>query len=373
MNRWIVLIAGCISAAALGATVARAEVRIGVAGPLTGTMAWFGEQQQRGAEMAVAVLNQGGGVLGQQIELLAVDDYCDGEQGVAAARKLLAAGVVFVAGHQCSGASILASELYEAARVVMISPSSTNPRLTERGLTLVFRVVDRDDQQAKLAGDYLAAAWAEAEIAILHDGTVYGRELAEETRRQLERHGVQETVFAQITPGEADYSDALAELEAAGVDVLFYGGYTAEAALLMRQANSRGYGLQLVGSDNLNSEYFLHVAGPGAEGVRFVSMVDPRTHQAAAPVVERFRAEGYEPEGFTLYGYAVVEVWAQAVEKAGSLEAAAVASALRSNAFETVLGTIGFDDKGDVTGVSSFTWYIWRDGDYVELEAEAPH
>jgi branched-chain amino acid transport system substrate-binding protein len=254
--------------------------------------------------------------------------------------------------------------------VVMISPSSTNPRLTERGLTLVFRVVDRDDQQAKLAGDYLAAAGAEAEIAILHDGTVYGRELAEETRRQLERHGVQETVFAQITPGEADYSDALAELETAGVDVLFYGGYTAEAALLMRQANSRGYGLQLVGSDNLNSEYFLHVAGPGAEGVRFVSMVDPRTNQAAAPVVERFRAEGYEPEGFTLY--AVVEVWAQAVEKAGSLEAAAVASALRSNTFETVLGTIGFDGKGDVTGVSSFTWYIWRDGDYVELEAEAP-
>jgi branched-chain amino acid transport system substrate-binding protein len=362
------LLVGMIAAVALCVTPARAEVLIGIAGPMTGTMAWFGEQHQTGVEMAVALLNQGGGVLGRPIDMVTVDDFCEAGRGVAAAERLVAAGVVLVAGHLCSGASIPASEVYDAAGILMISPTSTNPTLTERGLAYVFRMVSRDDEQARMAGDYLAKEWAEAAIAILHDGTVYGQDLAEETRRQLERHGVRETVFAQITPGEPDYGETLAELQAAGVEVLFYGGYTAEAALLMRQASSRGYGLQLVGSDNLNSEYFLHVAGPGAEGVRFVSMVDPRTNDVAAPVVKRFRARGFEPEGFTLYGYAVVEAWAQAVEKAGSLEAVAVARALRSNSFETVLGTIGFDDKGDVTGVSSFTWYVWQDGDYVPLE-----
>jgi branched-chain amino acid transport system substrate-binding protein len=139
----------------------------------------------------------------------------------------------------------------------------------------------------------------------------------------------------------------------------------------MRQANSRGYGLQLVGSDNLNSEYFLHVAGPGAEGVRFVSMVDPRTNQVTAPVVERFRAAGYEPEGFTIYSYAAVQVWAQAVEQAETFAAGAVAAALRAHEFDTELGRIGFDEQGDVTGVSSFIWYVWRDGDYVPLEDHA--
>jgi branched-chain amino acid transport system substrate-binding protein len=152
--------------------------------------------------------------------------------------------------------------------------------------------------------------------------------------------------------------------------VLFYGGYTAEAGLIARQAHDRDYDLQLLGSDNLNSEYFLRVAGPAAKGVRFVSMADARHHEGAAPVVARFRAEGYEPEGFTLYGYAVVQVWAQAVEKAGTFEAGAVVEALRHNEFDTVLGRLGFDEKGDVTGVDSFIWYVWSDSGYHPAESE---
>jgi branched-chain amino acid transport system substrate-binding protein len=159
-------------------------------------------------------------------------------------------------------------------------------------------------------------------------------------------------------------------LEAAGIEVLFYGGYTAEAALIARHAHDRDYDLQLLGSDNLNSEYFLRVAGPAAEGVRFVSMADPRRNEAAAPVVAKFRAERYEPEGFTLYGYAVVQVWAQAVDKAGSFDADAVVDALRHNEFDTVLGRLGFDDKGDVTGVDSFIWYVWSDSGYPPAESE---
>jgi branched-chain amino acid transport system substrate-binding protein len=159
-------------------------------------------------------------------------------------------------------------------------------------------------------------------------------------------------------------------LQAAGIEVLFYGGYTAEAALIARHSHDRTYDLQLLGGDNLNGEYFLQVAGPGAEGVRFVSMADARAYEAAAPVVAKFRAEGYEPEGFTLYGYAVVQVWAQAVEKAGTFDADGVVEALRHNEFDTALGRLGFDDKGDVTGVDSFIWYIWSESGYHPAESE---
>jgi branched-chain amino acid transport system substrate-binding protein len=355
-------------AAVLATSSAHAEVQIGAAGPLTGTMAWFGEQHERGVGMGVAELNEAGGLLGQSVEIISVDDYCDGDQGVAAARKLIADSVVFVAGHLCSGAAIPASGLYQDAGIIMISGSATNPKLTGQGFSNVFRVVNHDTEQARLAGDYLAEQWADAKIAIVHDGTVYGEDLAEEARRQLNQRGIREAVFAQIVPGQPDYGETISRLEAAGVAVLFYGGYTAEAALIARQSHDRNYDLQLVGGDNLNGEYFLQVAGPAAAGVRFVSMADPRRNPTAAPVVARFRAEGYEPEGFTLYGYAVVEVWAQAVKKAGTFDAEAVIEALRHNEFDTVLGRLGFDEKGDVTGVNSFVWYVWSDSGYHPIE-----
>jgi branched-chain amino acid transport system substrate-binding protein len=186
-------------AAAFGsASVGHAEILIGRAGPLTGPNAWLGEQTERGVALAVADLNAAGGVLGQQVEMITADDYCDGEQAVAAANKLVAVGVVFVAGHPCSGVAIPTSEVHAAAGTLMISNAATNPMLTERGLDNVFRVVGRDDQQGTIAGNYLADRWGDKSIAIAHDGEAYGRGRAEETRKQLNARGVQEVLFTQI-------------------------------------------------------------------------------------------------------------------------------------------------------------------------------
>lgn len=343
---------------------AGAEVRLGLAAELTGKVAWLGEQDQRGLELAVADVNEAGGVLGQTVEVVLAEDHCDAEQAVAAAHKLIADDVVAVIGHGCSGAAIAASPVYEEAGVLMISPTATNPKLTDQGFRHIFRMVARDTLQAQMTAEYLAKEWAHGRIAILHDGGAYGQGLAEETKRQLNARGVREVIFGQITPGQTDYTTDLTRLEAAGVDVLFYGGLTEETALLIRQARSAGDDLQLIGSDTLVTEFFWLVAGSAAAGVRFVSMADPRTNEEAASVVEQFRAQGYEPEGVTLYSYAAVQVWAQAVEKAGTFEAKAVAEALRSDQFDTVLGHIGFDDNGDVTGYQPFTWYVWKEGRY---------
>ena len=362
------LLISVVSAAALCTTPVRAEVSIGSAYMITGKMAWIGEQHQRAIAMAVSEINAAGGLLGETVEVVDADDFCDAEQAVAAANKLLARRVVVVIGHNCSGAAIPASKVYADAGLLMITGTATNPLITDQGFGQTFRMVARDTLQGQMAAAYLAEYRADQKIAILHDGEGYGQGLAEATKAELNRRGVTAAIYEQITPGRADYSDTLAQLETAGIDVLFYGGYTPEAALLIRQARHRGYDLELIGSDALVTEYFWHVAGPAAVGVRFVSMADPRTSEAAAPIVEKFRSEGYEPEGFTLYSYAAVEVWAQAVERAGTFETKAVAEALHTHQFDTVLGKIGFDEKGDVYGYEPSTWYIWQQGNYAPVD-----
>jgi branched-chain amino acid transport system substrate-binding protein len=353
-------------AAALGGP-ARADVLIGVGGPLTGKDAWFGAQLERGAAQAVADLNAAGGVLGQQIELITADDYCDPEQAVAAANKLVSDGVIFVVGHYCSGASIPASEVYEAAGVVMISPGSSNPLLTELGRANVFRVLNRDDANGALIGNYLADHWSDKNIAILHDDTAYGKGAAEEVKKSLNGRGVTEATYQAYVPGKVNYGAEIDQLQAADIAVAFIGGYHTEIGLMARHARDRGYSVQLIAANSMGTEDFALIAGEATEGMLYTDPPDPLRRPEAAPVVERFRASGFEPEGYTLYAYGAVQVWAQAAEKAGSLELDAIITALRQHQFDTVLGPIAFDKKGDLA-VQNPVWYVWRDGTYMPVE-----
>jgi branched-chain amino acid transport system substrate-binding protein len=364
--RRCVVVAVVLFTAALGWS-AQAEILIGVAGNMTGKDAWFGEQMERGVALAVADLNAAGGMLGEQVQLITVDDFCDPQQAVAAAKKLVSDGVIFVVGHYCSGASIPASEIYEAAGVLMISPTSTNPMLTELGRANVFRVVNRDDANGIVVGNYLADHWPENKIAILHDNTTFGKGVADETKKQLNRRGLTEAIYQAYVPGKVNYGAEIAELQAADIAVVFIGGYHTEIALMARAAGDRGYLLQLVAAVGLSTEEYGLIAGPAAEGTLFLDVADPRGRAEAAPVVERFRASGFEPEGYTLYAYAAVQAWAQAAEKAGSLELQAMIASLREHQFDTVLGPIDFDEKGDLT-VQSPAWYGWRGGTYMPLE-----
>jgi branched-chain amino acid transport system substrate-binding protein len=362
------LLLGAITIAVFCARAAWAEILIGVAGPMTGREAWFGGQMERGAAVAVADINAEGGVLGQQVELITADDFCDPEQAVAAAKKLVSDGAIFVVGHYCSGASIPASEIYQAAGVLMITPASTNPMLTELGRANVFRVQNRDDAVGMVAGNYLADHWPDKKIAILHDDTTFGRGIAELTKKQFNRRGLSEAIYQAYVPGGNNYAAEIAELQAADIGVLFIGGYPTEIALMARAAGDRGYPVQLVAGLGMAEDFGL-IAGPAAEGTLFVDVADPRGRTEAAPVVERFRAVGFEPEGYTLYAYAAVQAWAQAAAKAGALELHAIIAALRQHQFDTVLGPIDFDDKGDLT-VQNPVWYVWRDGTYAPLEPD---
>jgi branched-chain amino acid transport system substrate-binding protein len=351
-------------AAAFGAPLGHAEIQIGVATPLTGPRAWAGEQVRAGADLAVRDLNEHGGVLGEPLAAVLVDDFCDPDQAIAAAHKLVADGVPFVVGHQCSGAAIPASSIYEDAGIILIAPAATNPRLTERDLRYTFRTCGRDDLQGAMVGDHLANLPG-VRIAIVHDGQAYGQGIAEEARRRLEELGIETALFAQVQPGQTEFSDLVAMFEAHSIGVVFYGGYVAEAGLIVRQAEAHLPDLAFVVPDGVRSEDFWLIAGPAAEGIRMTSYMDAARQPAAAEVVAEFRAAGTDPIGSELYTYAAVQSWAQAVEQVGTTDAARVAEVLREEQFDTVLGRIGFDAKGDVTGFDPFAWFVWTDGKYV--------
>jgi branched-chain amino acid transport system substrate-binding protein len=332
-------------------------------------MAWFGEQYQRAAELAVENLNTNGGVLGQSVELIVGDDFCDPHQAVALARKLVSDGVVFVAGHLCSHSSIPAAKVYEEPRILMISPASASAKLTDEGGPNVFRVGGRDDRAGAMVANYLAGHWADKKIAVLDDGTTWGAGVANAVRRGLHERGVPLAMDETFTPGREEYSGLVSTMQAAGVDVFFVGGLHREIGLIFRQAHDRGYGVKLVASSSSATEDFPMIAGPGLEGTVMAGMTEVRQSPQAAEVVTQFRAQGYEPAGYTPFAYATFQVWAQAVEAAGSLNLDRVIEALHSRQFDTVLGRIGFDEKGDVTGFEPWQWYIWQaDGTYVPLE-----
>jgi len=351
------------AATTLMAGAAQAEITIAVAGPMTGQYASFGEQMQRGAEMAVADLNAAGGVLGQQLKLVVGDDACDPKQAVAVANKFASDGVIFVAGHFCSGSSIPASKVYEEEGIIQISPASTNPKLTEEGGDNVFRTCGRDDQQGIVAGDFMADNYKDKKIAILHDKTAYGKGLADETKAQLNKRGITEAMYEAYTAGEKDYSALVSKMKGANIDVMYVGGYHTEAGLMVRQAREQGYNVQLISGDALVTDEYWKITGDAGEGTLMTFSPDPRKNPVAAPVVAKFKAANYEPEGYTLYTYGAIQAWVQAVTKAGKTDTADVVKALRGNQFETVLGKIGFDGKGDVTA-PGYVFYKWAKGTY---------
>ena len=247
----------------------------------------------------------------------------------------------------------------------MISPASTNPKVTDEGGPNIFRVIGRDDQQGTIAGDYLANNYSNSKIAIIHDGKAYGLGLAEYTKRQLNKRGVTEVMFDSYKKDQKDYRPIVDKLVTKKTDILYAGGYLGDIGIILRQAKKELPNLRLFSGDSLVNVEFMFVAGEASEGTYFTFGPDMRMKPEAPDVAAAIREEdAYEPEGYTLYSYGAVQAWAQAVEKAGSLKPKAVIDALRAGSFDTVLGKIGFDEKGDVTGISTFVWYVFGKEDY---------
>jgi branched-chain amino acid transport system substrate-binding protein len=346
------------------------DIKIAVVGPITGSAGALGEQMKRGAGMTVKDINAKGGVLGKKLDLILADDGCDPKQAVAAANDVVGKGVVFVAGHACSAASIPASAVYHEARVLQMTPASTDPALTDdaakAGWNNVFRSCGRGDAEGAVAGKYLAYHYKGKKVAIVHDKTVAVEGRANEAVKAMNAAGLKETMNEAITQGDKDFSALISKMKEEGIDVIYYPGYATEAGLIVRQARDQGLKAQLVGFSGLLTEAFWKITGPAGEGTLMPSHPDPRNALAAWAVVDKFKAEGYDPEGSTLYTNATIQAFAQAAEKAKSVKLDDLSKALHSMTAQTVIGPLTWDKKGDVTN-SKFVFYVWKNGTYFEM------
>ena len=353
---------------------AEAEVLVGVPDVFSGPAGW-GHNVLRAVELAAAEVNEAGGVLGEPVRVIWVDDSCDADQAVAAAQKMVAADVDFVMGHTCSHAAIAASKVYDEAGIIYMTAYATDPRLTEQGLRNVFRLRGRNDQIAALVTGYLAEHWADEQIAIVHDGRVYGRYLADTVKHGLNELGIAETLYEEVTAGQLDFTALVAKLHSAGIDVVFMGGYPLEAGLLKRRAHEAGVEFQLVGGGAIHDEEFGLAAGDAAaEGTLTFDAPIAREQAAArarAAYLERYPEQPGNPgEDWHYLSYVAFHVWAAAVERAGSLDLRAVSGVLHGQKFDTMLGVIWFDQKGDLAGIEPWRWVIWQNGELVPIDRD---
>jgi len=352
---------GLALGAAIGfAASAQAQIKVGMTGPITGPNAAFGAQLKNGTDQAVEDINAAGGILGQKIELSYGDDVSDPKQGVSIANKFAGDGIKFVVGPFNSGVTIPSSEVYQENGILMITPSATNPKVTDRNLWNVFRTCGRDDQQGAVAGKYILAHFKGKKVAIVHDKTTYGQGLADETKKALNKGGMKEVLYEGINIGEKDFSALVSKIKAAGADLVYWGGLHTEGGLIVRQMRDQGIKAPLMGGDGITSDEFASIGGPGVEGTLMTFPPDPRKHPEAKAVVEKFRAKKFEPEAYTLYSYAAVELIKQAAEQAKSLDPKKLAEVLHSGKkFKTVIGELSYDKKGDVTRLD-YVMYVWK-------------
>lgn len=357
----------------LAAQAARADdITFAVVGPMTGQLANIGDQFKQGAEAAAKAINEKGGVMGRQIKLSIEDDVCDPKQAVSVANRIVANGIKFIDGHACSGSSIPASAVYAEGGVLMMSPASSNPVMTDdaaaKGWSTIMRLYTRDDAQGAFIGPWIAKKYAGKNVVVMHDKSAYGQGVADAVRKTMNENGLKEVLYEGINAGEKDYSALVTKLKEMKADVVYFGGYHPEAGLILRQASEQGFKFQLIMPDSIASPEFWQIAGPAGEGTMFVFPSDPQAKPEAKEAVEKIKAGGFVPEGFTLFSYAVIQAFAQGIERAGTDDPMKVAEALKNGQpIHTVVGEVTFDEKGDLKN-ASYDINQWHDGKYAPIE-----
>src|SRR5450755_2476661 len=299
---------------------ASAQIKMGVAGPITGPNAAFGAQLVQGTTQAVEDINKAGGILGQQITLEQGDDVSDPKQGVSVANKFVGDGVKFVVGHFNSGVTIPASEVYAYNGVLFITPSATNPKVTDRKLWDAFRTCGRDDQQGKLWADLALGKLKDKKIAIVHDKTPYGQGLADAAKAAMNAGGKKEVMYEGVNVGEKDYSAIVSKIKASGADFLMWGGLHTEGGLIIRQMRDQALKTVMISGDGITDDEFAQIGGPGVEGTLMSFGPDPRNNPNAKTVSAEFKAKGFDPQGYTLYSYAAMQIFKAAAEATKSLD-----------------------------------------------------
>lgn len=324
-------------------------VTIAHAGPLTGSIAHLGKDDENGVRLAVDQTNAkkvmiDGKVL--NIKFMSEDDQADPKVGTTVAQKLVDAKVVAVVGHLNSGVTIPASEIYGKAGIPVISGSATNPTLTERGLKNVFRTVGRDDQQGPALATFIANELKGKKVALIDDKTAYGEGLANEVEKTLKAAKVNPIARERTTDKETDFKAILTKIKGKNPDVVFHGGMDATGGPLLKQARELGIKAVFVFGDGACTTEMSKLSGPAAEG--FVcSQAGLPSEAASKEFLTAFNAKYGEVKQYAPYFYDGAMAMVEAMKKANSADPAKFGPEIFNVSFTGATGKVEFDAKGD--------------------------
>jgi len=365
--------AGAAGAAALGASAflgssfwpqaVETVVKIAHAGPLTGSIAHHGKDDENGVALAVIQANAQKLVIGGRrvrFVMASEDDQADPKIGTLVAQKLVDAKVAAVIGHLNSGVSIPASDIYDRAGIPMISGAATNPLLTERGMKTVFRTVGRDDQQGPAIALYIAKQMKARKVAIVDDKTAYGEGIAVEVEKSLRAAGVSVVARERTTDKETDFKSILTRIKSKDADLVFHGGMDATGGPMMKQARELGIKARFAMGDGACDDEIHALSGGAAEGMVCSQAGLPR--EAASPeFISAFREKFGEIRQYAPFFYDGAMAAVEAMKRADSTDPAKFAPELFRVSFKGATGTVQFDAKGDRRN-AEMTIFVVRDG-----------
>jgi branched-chain amino acid transport system substrate-binding protein len=330
-------------------------VKIGHAGPLTGSVAHLGKDNENGVRLALDEANAAGTEIGGRkvsFELLSEDDQADPKQGTIVAQKLVDAKVAGVIGHLNSGTTIPASKLYHDAGIGQISPSATNVTYTAQNFKTAFRVMANDAQQGKVLGEFATAKLGVKNVVIIDDRSAYGQGLADEFAKAATAGGATIVAREFTDTTKTDFTAILTSIKGKNPELIFYGGMDAQAGPMMKQIQNLGIRAAYLAGDGVQTAEFLKLAADAAEGVYASSPGVPLDHMPQGPAfAEKYKAKfNQEIQLYAPYAYDAMNVMLEAMKKAGSSDPAKYLPELAKIQYQGVTGNIAFDEKGDIKG-----------------------
>jgi branched-chain amino acid transport system substrate-binding protein len=340
------------------------EIKIGHVGPLTGQIAHLGKDNENGAQLAIDEANAAKiKIDGKDAKFVLVpeDDQADPKVGTTVAQKLVDAKVAGVVGHLNSGTSIPASDIYNKAGIPVISGSATNPKLTEQGYKVQFRVVARDDQQGPAVASYLAANKKPKLVAIIDDATAYGEGLANEVEKSLKAANIKVLPREKGTDKTTDWKAVLTKVKGKKADAVFYGGMDATGGPLLKQGRELGVKAVFTFGDGACTEEMTKLAGAAAEGL-LCSQAGIPPQAADKKFLDAYKKKfNVDPILYAPFTYDATNLLIEAMKKANSADPAKYLPELAKIDYQGATGRIAFDEKGDRKD-AEITIFTMKDG-----------
>jgi branched-chain amino acid transport system substrate-binding protein len=353
-----------------------ATIKVGEFASLTGKEATFGQSSHKGTLLAIDEINAGGGLLGKKIEFVYEDNRSTPGESATIAKKLITRdNVVAILGEVASGRSLEAAPIAQASKVPMISPSSTNPKVTQTG-DYIFRVCFTDPFQGRLLAGFAQHTLKAAKIAIFSDVSApYSVGLAQLFREPFVAGGGQIVSEQKYTGGDKDFKAQLTIIKGLKPDAILVPGYYTDVGLIVAQARQLGITVPLFGGDGWEAPELLQIAGAEALTGTYYSthFSSENTDPAVQKFVAAFKAKysGETPDAMAALGYDSVLVLADAIRRAGSTAEPALRDALAATKnFHGVTGVTTLDAQRDAS--KSAVIITVKDGRFQYVETIAP-